>query len=307
MKLGRRVAVYGGGNTAMDAARTARRLGATDAVIVYRRTRERMPAHESELEEALAEGVQVRWLSTIAHADRGRITVERMKLDEGGFPRPTGEFDVLEADSVVLALGQSAELDWLGGAEGIALRDGSIDVDGTLMTGRQGVYAGGDVIGGEQTATDAIGHGARAARAIDRYLNGLAAEASNASPVTAPFDGLNTWYYSDAPATVRPMLEAARRGDTFAEVVKGLAEDNALYEARRCLSCGNCFGCDNFYGVCPDNAIAKLGFGPDGEPRYSIDLDFCKGCGLCAAEGPSGAIAMIAESGDGTRESGEEW
>jgi NADPH-dependent glutamate synthase beta subunit-like oxidoreductase len=306
MKLGRRVAVYGGGNTAMDAARTARRLGATDAVVVYRRTRERMPAHESELEEALAEGVEVRWLSTIAHADRGLITVERMELDESGFPRPTGEFETLEADSVVLALGQSAELDWLGGAEGIVLRDGGIDVDKTLMTGRPGVYAGGDVIGGEQTATHAIGHGARAARAIDRYLKGLAAEAADASSVTAPFDALNTWYYSDASATVRPMLEAVRRADTFAEVVKGLTEDNALYEARRCLSCGNCFGCDNCYGVCPDNAITKLGFGPDGEPRYSIDLDFCKGCGLCAAECPAGAIAMIAEPGDATGETGEE-
>ena len=298
IKLGRHVAVYGGGNTAMDAARTARRLGATDAVIVYRRTRERMPAHESELEEALAEGVQVRWLSTIAHADRGRITVERMALDESGFPQPTGEFDTLETDSVVLALGQSAELDWLDGTQGIVLRDGGIDVDTTLMTGRPGVYAGGDVIGGEQTATHAIGHGARAARAIDRYLKGLDAATSMASPATAPFDGLNTWYYSDAPATVRPMLEAARRADTFAEVVQGLTEDNALYEARRCLSCGNCFGCDNCYGVCPDNAITKLGIGPDGEPRYSIDLDYCKGCGLCAEECPAGAIAMIPETGE---------
>ncbi len=308
IKLGRRVAVYGGGNTAMDAARTARRLGATDAVIVYRRTRDRMPAHESELEEALAEGVQVRWLSTIAHADRGRITVERMELDLSGFPQPTGEFDVLEADSVVLALGQSAELGWLDGAEGVALRDGGIDVDASLMTGRPGVFAGGDVIGGEQTATHAIGHGARAARAIDRYLNGLDAEPAQAtaSPVTAPYDALNTWYYSDAPATVRPMLEAARRTDTFAEVVRGLTEDNALYEARRCLSCGNCFGCDNCYGVCPDNAITKLGFGPDGEPHYSIDLDYCKGCGLCAVECPAGAIAMTAEVGDGPRRTGEE-
>jgi NADPH-dependent glutamate synthase beta subunit-like oxidoreductase len=303
VKLGRRVAVYGGGNTAMDAARTARRLGATDAVIVYRRTRERMPAHESELEEALAEGVQVRWLSTIAHADRGRVTVERMELDDSGFPQPTGEFDVLEADSVVLALGQSAELDWLKDTEGIVLRDGGIDVDASLTTGRPGVYAGGDVIGGEQSATHAIGHGTRAARAIHRYLEGLDAKppataSPQTEPTTAPFESLNTWYYSDAPATVRPMLEAARRTDTFAEVVKGLTEDNALYEARRCLSCGNCFGCDNCYGVCPDNAITKLGLGADGEPRYSIDLDYCKGCGLCAEECPAGAIAMFPETGD---------
>jgi NADPH-dependent glutamate synthase beta subunit-like oxidoreductase len=295
LHLGRRVAVYGGGNTAMDAARTARRLGATEAVVVYRRTRDRMPAHESELEEALAEGVTVRWLSTITHADRGVIAVERMELDETGFPQPTGEFETLEADTVVLALGQSAELDWLGRSPGIAVSHGTIDVDSAYATGRPGVYAGGDAIDGERTATQAIGHGAAAARAIDRYLRGLAAEPAAAPQTPIPLENLNTWYYSDAPATVRPSLEAARRVDTFAEIVHGLTEDNALYEARRCLSCGNCFGCDNCYGVCPDNAITKLGFDADGQPRYSIDLDYCKGCGLCAAECPAGAIAMITE------------
>src|SRR3954447_8943694 len=108
--LGRRVAVYGGGNTAFDAARTAKRLGAEEAVVVYRRTRVRMPAHDSELEEALAEGVTVKWLSTVRHADGGRLTLERMALDEHGFPQPTGELEELEADSLVLALGQEADL-----------------------------------------------------------------------------------------------------------------------------------------------------------------------------------------------------
>ncbi|HEU5355103.1 MAG TPA: NAD(P)-binding protein [Actinocrinis sp.] len=295
LHLGRRVAIYGGGNTAMDAARTARRLGATDAVVVYRRTRDRMPAHESELEEALAEGVTVRWLTTISHADRGRIAVERMELDGTGFPQPTGEFETLAADSVVLALGQSAELDWLRGVPGIEVSHGALDIDSTFATDRPGIYAGGDAVDGERTATQAIGHGAAAARAIDRYLHALAPEPGVAPANPIALDRLNTWYYSDAPATIRPSLEAARRVDTFAEVVHGLTEDNALYEARRCLSCGNCFGCDNCYGVCPDNAITKLGFDADGQPRYSIDLDYCKGCGLCAAECPAGAIAMIPE------------
>jgi NADPH-dependent glutamate synthase beta subunit-like oxidoreductase len=295
LHVGRRVAVYGGGNTAMDAARTARRLGATDAVVVYRRTRERMPAHESELEEALAEGVTVRWLSTIAHADRGHIAVERMELDDTGFPQPTGQFETLEADTVVLALGQGAELDWLADADGVEVADGVIGVDAVFATARPGVYAGGDAVAGERTATRAIGHGAAAARAIDRYLSGLNAAAPAQLAAPTPIERLNTWYYSDAPATVRPALEAARRTGTFAEVVHGLTEDNALYEARRCLSCGNCFGCDNCYGVCPDNAIGKLGFDADGQPRYSIDLDYCKGCGLCAAECPAGAIAMVPE------------
>jgi len=91
--LGRRVAVYGGGNTAMDAARTARRLGASEAVVVYRRTRERMPAHDSEVTEALEEGITMRWLSTVARADEGKLVIEKMRLDESGFPQPTGEFE----------------------------------------------------------------------------------------------------------------------------------------------------------------------------------------------------------------------
>ena len=121
--LGRRVAVYGGGNTAMDAARTARRLGATEAVVVYRRTRDRMPAHDIEVTEALDEGVTMRWLSTIAHADEGKLLIEKMRLDETGFPQPTGEFEELEADCLVLALGQNADLSVLEDVPGVTFSD----------------------------------------------------------------------------------------------------------------------------------------------------------------------------------------
>jgi len=107
----------------------------------------------------------------------------------------------------------------------------------------------------------------------------------------ATADRLNPWYYSDAPAAVRPRLAAARRASTFDEVVQGLDETTAVYEARRCLSCGNCFECDNCYGLCPDNAVIKLGPGQ----RYAIDLNYCKGCGICAAECPCGAIDMVPE------------
>jgi 2-oxoacid:acceptor oxidoreductase delta subunit (pyruvate/2-ketoisovalerate family) len=107
----------------------------------------------------------------------------------------------------------------------------------------------------------------------------------------ATADLLNTWYFSDAPKTVRPVLDAARRNSTFEEVVGGLDETNALYEARRCMSCGNCFECDNCYGVCPDNAVIKLGPGE----RYAFDFDYCKGCGICVQECPAGAILMIPE------------
>ena len=125
--LGRRVVVYGGGNTAMDVARTAKRLGATEAIVVYRRTRERMPAHDFEVEEALRGGrageVAV---DHQAGRRRRRSTVERMELDETGFPQPTGELETLEADSLVLALGQDVDLSLLDGVPGLEVEDGVV-------------------------------------------------------------------------------------------------------------------------------------------------------------------------------------
>ena len=289
--LGRRVVVYGGGNTALDAARTARRLGASEAIIVYRRTREKMPAHDFELEEALQEGVSMKWLSTIKHVEGGAMTIEKMKLDENGVPQPTGELETLEADSLVLALGQDVDLSLLDKAPGVEIAEGVVKVSGQMMTGRAGVFAGGDMAPSERTVTVAVGHGKKAALCVDAWLRGETHAAAEKHGL-ASFERLNPWYYEDAPATVRPMLEAARRVCSFDEVVKGLDETNALYEARRCLSCGNCFECDNCYGVCPDNAVVKLGPGK----RFQFDYDYCKGCGLCAAECPCGAIEMVAEA-----------
>jgi NADPH-dependent glutamate synthase beta subunit-like oxidoreductase len=296
--LGRRVAVYGGGDTAIDAARTARRLGAADAVIVYRRTRGQMPAHDIEVEEATAEGVRMMWLSTIARAEGGKLTIEKMELDETGFPRPTGEFTELDADAVVLALGQDTDLSLVDGVTGIGVADGVVQVDDDQMTGSPGVFAGGDMIKGDRTVTAGIGHGKRAARSIDAWLRGQTWRQPEPAGL-AGYDRLNPWYYADAPVTVRPELDVARRITTFDEVVGGLDESNAQFEARRCLSCGNCFECDNCFGVCPDNAVIKLSAaGPGGDPgkrRYEIDLDYCKGCGMCAAECPCGAISMVPE------------
>jgi len=290
--LGRRVVVYGGGNTAIDVARTAKRLGATDAIIVYRRTREKMPAHDFEVEEALEEGVMVKWLSTIKQSGNGgALTIEKMRLDEKGNPQPTGEFETLEADSLVLALGQDVDLSLLDGVPGLALKDGVVQVDPvTMMTGHPGLFAGGDMVPAERNVTVAIGHGKKAARQIDAWLRGTTLAVQPKHPV-ATFDKLNTWYYSDAPKTVRPQLDIARRTSSFDEVQGGLSADNALFEARRCLSCGNCFECDNCYGVCPDNAVTKLGPGKG----FEFKLDYCKGCGVCVAECPCGAIEMVPE------------
>jgi NADPH-dependent glutamate synthase beta subunit-like oxidoreductase len=289
--LGRRVVVYGGGNTALDVARTAKRMGATDAIIVYRRTREKMPAHESELQEALEEGVLIKWLSTIKSvAGEATLTVEKMKLDDKGFPQPTGETETLEADSLVLALGQDVDLGLLEGVKGLEIRDGVVQVGANMMTGHPGIFAGGDMVPSERTVTVGVGHGKKAARHIDAWLRGKAYAPPPKHEVAA-FDKLNTWYYADAPKTVRPQLDIARRTSTFDEVVHGLDETNALFEARRCLSCGNCFECDNCYGVCPDNAVIKLGPGK----RFEFNLDYCKGCGVCVSECPCGAIKMIPE------------
>jgi 2-oxoacid:acceptor oxidoreductase delta subunit (pyruvate/2-ketoisovalerate family) len=290
--LGRRVVVYGGGNTAIDVARTAKRLGATEAIIVYRRTRERMPAHDFEVEEALEEGVMVKWLSTIRQAGEGALTIEKMTLDEKGNPQPTGELETLEADSLILALGQDVDLSLLEGVPGLGIRDGVVQVDpATMMTGHQGLFAGGDMVPAERNVTVAVGHGKKAARHIDAWLQGTQV-AQSVKHAPATFERLNPWYYSDAPKTVRPQLEMARRTSSFDEVQGGLTEGNALFEARRCLSCGNCFECDNCYGVCPDNAVIKLGAGK----RFQFNYDYCKGCGVCVAECPCGAIDMIPET-----------
>ena len=288
--LGRRVVVYGGGNTAIDVARTAKRLGATEAIIVYRRTRDKMPAHDFEVEEALQEGVMIKWLSTIKQAGEGEITVEKMALDDKGYPQPTGEFETLAADSVVLALGQDVDLLLLEGVPGLEVKNGTVQVAPNMMTGHLGIFAGGDMVPSERTVTVAVGHGKKAARNIDAWLRGATYEPATKHEIVT-FDKLNPWYYSDADKTVRPMLNILRRQSTFDEVQGGLDETNALFEARRCLSCGNCFECDNCYGVCPDNAVIKLGPGN----RFEFKYDYCKGCGICVAECPCGAIKMIPE------------
>jgi 2-oxoacid:acceptor oxidoreductase delta subunit (pyruvate/2-ketoisovalerate family) len=294
-KIGRKVIVYGGGNTAIDVARSAKRLG-QEAIIVYRRTRDKMPAHDFEVEEALEEGVQFHWLRTVKEMSGSpdgsqAITIEKMALDADGYPQPTGEFEIIEGDALVLALGQNVDthvLDSLPGVE--TSNDGVVKVGSNMMTGHPGVFAGGDMVPSERTITVAVGHGKKAARHIDAYLRGTVYEPAPKHPL-ASFDKLNTWYYSDAEKTVQPMLNELRRRTTFEEVVGGLTEENALFEARRCMSCGNCFECDNCFGVCPDNAIVKLGPGK----RFSVNYDYCKGCGVCVAECPSGSIEMVPE------------
>jgi NADPH-dependent glutamate synthase beta subunit-like oxidoreductase len=291
--IGRRVAVYGGGNTAMDTARVARRLGADEALIVYRRTREQMPAHVEEAEDAEREGVRINWLRTITALDGPALTVEVMELDESGHPRPTGRFETLAADTVILALGQQTDTAFLREVPGVEFEpDGTVVVSPSLMTGAPGVFAGGDMVPSERTVTVGVGHGKRAARHIDAHLRGIAA-ASPPKHDLATFDALHLWYFGDAARRQQPELAPQERVADFGEVVGGLSLEEATYEARRCLSCGNCFECDGCLGACPETAVVKLGVGH----RYRFDYDRCTGCGACFEQCPVHAIEMVSERG----------
>ncbi|CAN5669685.1 NAD(P)-binding protein [soil metagenome] len=289
--IGRHVAVYGGGNTAMDAARVARRLGADDAVIVYRRTREDMPAHAEEAEDAEREGVRINWLRTITAFDGPELRVEVMELDDSGHPQPTGRFETLTADTLIMAIGQETESAFMRTLPGVEFDDdGSVRVSASLMTGCPGVFAGGDMVPSERTVTVGVGHGKKAARHIDAWLRGMTVEQRPKHP-TATFDALNLWYFGDTAQRRQPELEPGMRTESFAEVVGGLSTEEAVYEAGRCLSCGNCFECDGCLGACPEDAVIKLGLGH----RYEFDYDKCTGCAVCFDQCPVHAIEMTAE------------
>jgi NADPH-dependent glutamate synthase beta subunit-like oxidoreductase len=289
-RLGRRVAIYGGGNTAMDAARVAARLG-SDPIIIYRRDRAHMPAHASEAEEALEEGVKIHWLRTIRSLEDTEITVEVMEIDDQGRPFPTGETESLTADHLILAIGQDADTNFLRGVQGIQFRDdGSIVVDAGMMTGHPGLFAGGDMVPAERTATVAIGHGKKAARNIDAFLQGIPYEKERPVGV-ATLDKMHLWFYSETTPRTQEVLHMGERMGGFQEIRQGLTEGEARYEAKRCLSCGNCFECDGCYGACPEDAVIKLGLGK----RYLFNYDRCTGCTTCFEQCPCHAIEMIPE------------
>jgi NADPH-dependent glutamate synthase beta subunit-like oxidoreductase len=291
-RFGERVAVYGGGNTAIDVARSALRLGAKDVRIIYRRTRARMPAHDFEIEEALEEGVILHELSTIQSFDAGALVIEAMTLDGRGWPQPTGRTRSLGIDTVIMALGQDVDISLVNGLTGTHVSgERTVVVGEDFQTGHPGVFAGGDMVPGERTVTVAVGHGRIAARAIDAWLRGEAYQPET-SGETASFDRLHLWYYDRIPATEQPVRPAAERRTSFEEITGGLDEDAARVEAARCLSCGNCLECDNCVVLCPYKAVTKRGAGEG----FVIDRTACKVCGRCVVECPSGALQMTADT-----------
>lgn len=291
IKIGRRVAVYGGGNTAMDVARTAKRLGASETMIIYRNDREHLAAHDFEAEEALNEDIKIHWLRRIREMNAKEIKVEVMKIGEDGKPIPTGEIETLKADTLIMAIGQNVDSSFLKNIPEIIVRDdGSIEVDLQFMTGKEGIFAGGDMVPGERSATHAFGHGKRAARCIDAWLRGKEYVGKEKSRVTL-FEDLRLAYRSFAPGKKQSDEPKEKRIDNFKEIVHGLSEDEALFESRRCLSCGNCFECDGCMAACPQRAIEKVGV----NLGYRINLDICTGCAVCVEQCPASSMEMTNE------------
>ena len=290
--IGRRVAVYGGGNTAMDAARVARRLGADEALIVYRRTREQMPAHAEEAEDAEREGVRINWLRTITAFDGPELQVELMELDESGYPQPTGRFETLAADTVILALGQETDtaLPARGARSGVRARRHREGVD--VADDRLPRRVRGRRHGAERAHRDGRRRARQEGRPPHRRLAARrrSRRARRSTPL-ATFDMLNLWFFGDAARRQQPELAPEERVEGFGEVVGGLSESEATYEAGRCLSCGNCCECDGCLGACPEDAVIKLGVGH----RYRFDYDRCTGCGACFEQCPVHAIEMFPE------------
>ena len=292
-RLGRRVIVYGGGNTAMDAARTVKRLGAEEALIVYRRDRAHMPARAFEANEAIEEGIRIKWLTSIKEVAGHDLTVETMELDANGRPTPTGRFETLQADAIVLAVGQETDSGFLRKIPGIEFaEDGVVRVGDNMMTGHPGIFAGGDMVPGERTVTISVGHGKKAARHIDAWLRGERYQPPVQHPLVM-FGMLHLPVYSDAEPRSQKTLGMTERVSGFEEVVSGFTEKQAHYEAQRCLSCGNCFECDHCYAACPEQAIIKLG----PTRRYLFDYGKCTGCAVCFDQCPCHAIEMVPEPG----------
>jgi hypothetical protein len=204
-------------------------------MIVYRRSRAQMPAHEDEATDAEREGVRINWLRTIAAFEGPELTVEVMELDEAGRPHPTGRLETLAADTIIMAVGQDADTAFLRPVPGVEFQqDGTVVVSSSMMTGCPGVFAGGDMVPSERTVTVGVGHGKKAAGFIDAYLQGDEA-VTPAKNDLAGFDRLHPWYFADAERRRQPEREPGGRTADFTEVVGGLS--GTRRSTRRAAAC----------------------------------------------------------------------
>jgi len=322
VKLSDKIAIIGGGNTAIDVARSVIRLG-KKATILYRRSKEEMPAFEDEMVEAVEEGVKIRYLVNpirIQQRDNMKrlecLRVELGEKDESGRRRPVAVPNsnfFIEADTVIIAAGEEIEISFL--PKGIEKRDGVVLTQRDGSTGLKGIFAGGDLTSTQRTVAHAIGSGKKAALAIDCYLQDKDAEEAirqiligegpslsifrhlhpeerpmNSQVVT--FEELNMDYFEPSKRHRGQRDPAKKRNKGFGEVTSTFAETTALEEAERCFSCGTCDGCENCYVFCPDASIMKT----EEILSHQVDYDFCKGCGICFSECPRGAISLKEEA-----------
>ena len=290
---GQAVIVIGGGNTAVDAARVSRRLGA-DVTLLYRRTRAEMPASKAEIDGAFDEGVRIEFLASPVEILQSQgvavgLKCIRMQLgdpDASGRPRPspvTGSEFEIAASTVIAAISQEPEF---GAFK--ELREGKewIRIDGWGATQSEEIYAGGDDVG-LGLVSIAIAQGRFAAEAIDARLHGRLPEKPDLPPVIKP-ERMKLAWYKEAVRHERESLPAELR-DLEAEVESGLSEAEAREEAKRCLSCGMCMDCETCWMYCTNNGFIKL---PKGQ-HYKVKLELCNGCKKCAEECPSGYIEMV--------------
>jgi formate dehydrogenase beta subunit len=288
--LRKKVVIYGGNKLALYLARIIKRFG-SEAIIYFPGDKKLMPAYDYETEDALAEGVEVQLLKSISSIKDKKITLEKMKVEKG---KAVGinEFETIDADRLIIANKQETDSNFLRGLSQIVIHeDGTVKIDAQRMTGYEGIFAGGDMLPGEnRSSTIAIGHGKKAAR----YINGYLMQEPYIKPEKHPTAGyrkLHMWYQTDAPQKEQERMTPAQAVQNFDEIVSGLSEEEARFEAQRCLSCGNCFECDGCFGACPEDAIIKLGKGN----RYQFNYNACTGCAVCYEQCPSHAIEMIPE------------
>ncbi len=286
----KKVIVYGGGKLALYLARTLMRLG-SEAVVYFPADKKLMPAYDYETEDALAEGVDVQLLRSVKSIEKNLVTLEIMKVEKGK-AIGTNEFENVNADVMIIANRQESDSGFLRSLSEIVFNeDGTIAIDAQRMTGQQGIFAGGDMLPGEnRSATIAIGQGKKAARYIDNYLKEEKYLKPDKHP-TAGYRKLHMWYKTEAQQKEQEKLMPEVAVKCFEEVIGGLSEKEARYESQRCLSCGNCFECDGCFAACPEEAIIKLGKGN----RYNFNYDACTGCAVCYEQCPCHAIEMIPE------------
>ena len=286
----KKIVIYGGGKLALYLARIIKRFG-SEATVYFPGDKKMMPAYDYETEDALAEGVDVQLLKSISSIKDRKIILEKMKVEKGK-AIGTNEFEAIEADKLIVANRQETDSAFLRNVPGIVMNeDGTANIDAQRMTGHEGVFAGGDMLPGEnRSSTIAIGQGKKAARYINGYLMQQAFIKPEKHP-TAGYRKLHMWYKTEAPQKEQEKIQPPKAVQSFDEIVAGLSEEEARFEAQRCLSCGNCFECDGCFGACPEDAIIKLGKGN----RYQFNYNACTGCAVCYEQCPCHAIEMIPE------------